>query len=82
MKIYEWIVSNLLTVFLPDEILNFTLFYIKNPNVDGVSEPVTVVTAIGAFYALLVGFLCAYFLAWVPFRGILHLLNWKRWRGY
>lgn len=82
MKMYEWIVDNLIGVFLPQEILDFVLFYVKNPNVDGVSSAVTVYDAIGALYACVVGFCCVYFLAWVPFRGILHILRWKRWRGY
>lgn len=82
MKIYEWILDNLIMVFLPQDILEFVLFYVKNPNVNGVSQAVTVYDCIGAFYALVVGFCCVYFLAWVPFRGILHLLRWKRWRGY
>ncbi|MBR2019816.1 MAG: hypothetical protein IKA05_05395 [Clostridia bacterium] len=82
MIIYDWIVSQLLPIFLPETILDFILFYVKNPNVDGVSHPVTVEHAIGAFFALVTGYCCVYFLAWVPFRGILHLIRWKRWRGY
>ena len=82
MIIYEWILSQLLPIFLPQEILDFVLFYVKNPNPDGISNAVTVGNTIGIFFALLVGFCAAYFLAWVPFRGILHLIRWKRWRGY
>ena len=82
MIIYDWIMNILLPVFLPSEILDMVLFYVKNPNIDGVSNAVTVANAIGAFFALVVGFCVVYFLAWVPFRGVLHLLRWKRWRGY
>lgn len=82
MIIYDWIMYSLLPVFLPQEILDMVLFYVKNPNIDGVSSAVTVANAIGAFFALVVGFCAVYFLAWVPFRGVLHLLRWKRWRGY
>ena len=82
MLIYDWIVENLLRVFLPDTALDFILFYVKNPNQNGISHAVTVSDAIGALYALVLGFCVVYFFAWVPFRGILHLLRWKRWRGY
>lgn len=82
MILYDWIVQSLLPIFLPQGALDFVLFYIKNPNIDGVSNPVTVANAIGTLFALAVGFCAVYFLVWVPFRGILHILNWKRWRGY
>lgn len=82
MIVYEWIIGQLLPIFLPQTALDFILFYVKNPNVDGVSHAVTVADCVGAFYALVAGFCAVYFLAWVPFRGILHLIRWKRWRGY
>ena len=82
MILYEWILEKLLPLFLPDKVLDFILFYVKNPNIDGDSHAVTVTDAIGAFLALVIGFCVVFFLCWVPFRGVLHLLNWKRWRGY
>lgn len=82
MIIYEWIMTRLLPIFLPQEILDTVVLYVNNHNDTVTGDPLTVGQIIGAGYALLVGFCCAYFLAWVPFRGILRLINWSKWRGY
>lgn len=82
MILYDWIINQLLPIFLPQSVLEQVLYYAKNSSGEGIYPAVTVADAIGAFFACSVGFCAVFFLVWVPFRGILHLLRWSKWRGY
>lgn len=81
MILYDWIITQLLPIFIPQSVLDSTLFYFTGLT-DGASEPVSVGRFIGLMFSVAVGFCSVYFLVWVPFRGILYIIRWKRWRGY
>ena len=82
MLFYEWIINELLPLFVPASALEMTLFHLNTHNETVTGAPVTVRDAIGMFLACVIGFVSVYAFVWVPFRGILHLIRWKRWRGY
>ena len=82
MILYDWIVEMLLPIFIPAEVLDSTLFYFTQLNAEGLSEAVTIRQFIGMLFSVAVGFCSVFFLVWVPFRGILSIIRWKRWRGY
>lgn len=82
MIIYNWFMERLLPLFLPQTALDQIVLYVGE-NADGSSTTaLTVGDILSIMISLLIGFCCCFCLIWVPYRAILHLIRWKRWRGY
>lgn len=82
MLLYNWIMESLLPVFLPQAALEQIVLYVGRNADKSSATALTVGNLISIFLSMVIGFCCVFFLVWVPFRGILSLLRWKRWRGY
>lgn len=83
MKLVEWLMT-VVRLIVPQRVLDMEILFLKSAEIEGTVTYMSynVGYCIEMIATFVIGICIVYFLVWVPFRAILHLLNWKRWRGY